>query len=508
MTQLEHARLGTVTPAMRAVASREPHLTPEQVRDEIAAGRLIIPANRVHLSHKLEPMAIGRASKTKVNANLGASPVSSGTDEEVEKMRWSVRWGADTVMDLSTGGDLDACREAIITHSTVPIGTVPIYSMIIGRKLEELTEQVILETLEHQAQQGVDYFTIHAGVLRAHLALVKKRLIGIVSRGGSLLAKWMLIHGKENPTYTLFDKICDVMRRYDVSFSLGDGLRPGGLADATDLAQLAELEVLGELTERAWRKGCQVMVEGPGHVPFDQIEFNMKLQRRLCHGAPFYVLGPIVTDVFPGYDHITSCIGATAAAYHGASMLCYVTPKEHVGLPKRDDVKQGCVAYKIAAHSADVALGIPGTRDWDDDLTTARAALNWEMHFDLSFDGEFARALHDEDLDVDTDFCAMCGHDWCSVRISKEITELDSGNVDGFQRARVEKSAALTSQQREILRARGNLSPEEIHQLASKTRGKVGASVGEKALCHSDLSEADTAQAIQQSSRVRLPVTP
>jgi len=497
VTQLEHARLGIVTPEMKRVAEREPHLTAEQVRDEVAAGRMIIPANRVHLGYGLDAMCIGRASKTKVNANLGASPVSSGTDEEVEKMRWSVRWGADTVMDLSTGGDLDACREAIIRNSSVPIGTVPIYSMIIGRKIEELSDEVILETLEHQAKQGVDYFTIHAGVLREHLPFVKKRLIGIVSRGGSLLAKWMMVHGKQNPMYTLFDDICDVMRRYDVSFSLGDGLRPGGLADATDRAQLAELETLGELTERAWRKGVQVMVEGPGHVPFDQIELNMKLQRRICHGAPFYVLGPLVTDVFPGYDHITSSIGATAAAYHGASMLCYVTPKEHVGLPKKDDVKQGCIAYKIAAHAADVALGIPGTRDWDDDLTKARAALNWEKHFELAFDGEYARAMHDEDLDVDTDFCAMCGHDWCSVRISKELAELDSGKAAGFARERVMKSAALTPEQRAILEKRGNLPPEELHRLASKTRGRMGASVGEKAACHSDVTDAERAQHMQ-----------
>ncbi|NNM27721.1 MAG: phosphomethylpyrimidine synthase ThiC, partial [Phycisphaerales bacterium] len=414
MTQLEHARLGTTTPEMKRVAEREPHLTPAQVRDEVAAGRLIIPANRHHLEFALDPMAIGRASLTKINANMGASPVSSGTDEELEKLRWAERWGADTVMDLSTGGDLDACRSALIRHSTVPIGTVPIYSMIIGRKLEELTPSVILETLEHQARQGVDYFTIHAGVLREHLPLIRKRLIGIVSRGGSLLAKWMLIHDAQNPMYQLWDDICAIMRRHDVSFSIGDGLRPGGLADATDDAQLGELAVIGTLTERAWTHGVQVMVEGPGHVPFDQVEYNMKLQRQLCHGAPFYVLGPLVTDVFPGYDHITSCIGATAAAYHGAAMLCYVTPKEHLGLPKKDDVKQGCVAYKIAAHAADVALGIPGTRDWDDELTKARAALNWEKHFELSFDPDTARAYHDEDLDVDTDFCAMCGHDWCS----------------------------------------------------------------------------------------------
>ncbi|MEZ4221502.1 MAG: phosphomethylpyrimidine synthase ThiC [Polyangiaceae bacterium] len=504
VTQLEHARLGTVTPEMRRVAEREPHLSAEQVRDEVAAGRMIIPANRVHLGYALDAMAIGRASRTKVNANLGASPVSSGTDEEVEKMRWSVRWGADTVMDLSTGGDLDACRDAIIRASRVPIGTVPIYSMIIGRKIEELTREVILETLRHQARQGVDYFTIHAGVRREHLPLVKDRLIGIVSRGGSLLAKWMLVHGKDNPMYEHFDEICDVMREYDVSFSLGDGLRPGGLADASDEAQLRELAVLGELTERAWRRGCQVMVEGPGHVPFDQIEFNMKLERRLCHGAPFYVLGPIVTDVFPGYDHITSCIGATAAAYHGASMLCYVTPKEHVGLPKRDDVKQGCIAYKIAAHSADVALGIPGTRDWDDDLTRARAALNWEKHFDLAFDGEYARALHDEDLDVDTDFCAMCGHDWCSVRISKEIVEFASGKAAGFERGAVVKSGALSDEQRRVLEQRGVLSPDEIHKLASKTRSALGAEQGHKASCHSDFVDPDAARRLQDQKLVTL----
>ena len=483
-TQFEHARLGMVTPQMRRVAERERHLTAEQVRDEVAAGRMIIPANKVHLQHQLDPMCIGRAGLTKINANMGASPVSSGTDEEIEKLRWAERWGADTVMDLSTGGDLDATRKAIIENARVPIGTVPIYSMIIGRSIEELTLDVILDSLRHQASQGVDYFTIHAGVAREHLPFIRKRLIGIVSRGGSLLAKWMLHHGEENPMFTHFEAICDVMREYDVSFALGDGLRPGGLADATDQAQLGELDRLGELTERAWRKGCQVMVEGPGHVPFDQVEFNMKLQRQRCHGAPFYVLGPLVTDVFPGYDHITSAIGATAAGYHGAAMLCYVTPKEHLGLPKREDVKQGCIAYKIAAHASDVALGIPGARDWDDDLTRARAALNWEKHFDLAFDSDTARAFHDEDLDVDTDFCAMCGHDWCSVRISKEIVEFESGKASGFERERVMKSPALTEEQQEILRTRGHLSPEEIHRLANKTQNAVAG--GEKAACHSD----------------------
>jgi phosphomethylpyrimidine synthase len=453
-------------------------------------------------------MAIGRASRTKINANMGASPVASSTDEEVEKLRWAERWGADTVMDLSTGGDLDACRGAIIRASTVPIGTVPIYSMIIGRKIEDLTEKVILESLLHQAKQGVDYFTIHAGVLREHLPFVRDRLIGIVSRGGSLIAKWMLVHKKQNPFYTHFDEICDIMREYDVSFSLGDGLRPGGLGDATDEAQLSELETLGELTERAWQKGCQVMVEGPGHVPFDQIEYNMKLQRRQCHGAPFYVLGPLVTDVFPGYDHITSAIGATSAAFHGAAMLCYVTPKEHLGLPKKDDVKQGCIAYKIAAHAADVALGIPGSRDWDDDLTKARAALNWEKHFELAFDSDIARAFHDEDLDVDTDFCGMCGHDWCSVRISKEIAEFGSGKAEGFERERVMKSPALTPDQREILEKRGVLSPEEIHRLASKTQSALGTREGNRAVCHSDYSDSETAQRLQQEKLVQLRTTP
>jgi len=497
VTQLEHARLGIVTREMQRVAEREPHLDATQVRDEVAAGRMVIPANRVHVQHRLDPMAIGRASLTKINANMGASPVSSDTDEEVEKLRWAERWGADTVMDLSTGGDLDRTREAIIRNSTVPIGTVPIYSMIVDRRLEDLDADAILAGLEHQAAQGVDYFTIHAGVLRDHLPLVRDRLIGIVSRGGSLLAKWMLHHGRENPMYELWDDICEILRRYDVTFSIGDGLRPGGLADATDRAQLAELETLGELTERAWRHGCQVMIEGPGHVPFDQIEFNMKLQRRLCHGAPFYVLGPLVTDIFPGYDHITSCVGATAAGYHGASMLCYVTPKEHLGLPKRDDVKQGVIAYKIAAHAADVALGIPGSRDRDDELTRARAALNWEKHFELAYDSDIARAYHDEDLDVDTDFCAMCGHDWCSVRISKEIGEFLSGKDERYAWDLPKVSEGLNEGQRVILEQRGILSTEEIRRLARKTRRAMSVSRGERAACHSDETAESEARSLQ-----------
>ena len=486
-TQLEHARLGTITPEMRRIAEREPHLTAQQVRDEVAAGRMIIPANHAHCAQSLDALAIGRAARTKINANLGASPVSSNIGEEVEKLRWAERWGADTVMDLSTGGDLDACREAVIRAATVPIGTVPIYAMIVGRSLEELTESIILEELRKQARQGVDFVTIHAGVLREHLPHVRDRLIGIVSRGGSLLAQWMLLHRKQNPLYTHFEEICDILREHDVAFSLGDGLRPGSLADATDEAQLSELETLGELTERAWRKGCQVMVEGPGHVPFDQIEFNMKLQRRICHGAPFYVLGPLVTDVFPGYDHITSSIGATAAAYHGASMLCYVTPKEHLGLPRKDDVKQGCVAYKIAAHAADVALGIAGTRDWDDDITKARAALNWEASYERAFDGDLARALHREDLDPGADYCSMCGHDWCAVRISKSVTAFGSGKARGFvQTSQPGPDEPLTAEQLQLLEQRGATDPERLRALAADVKQGVGAKPGRKPRCHSD----------------------
>ena len=510
ITQLEHARLGIITPQMRRVAEREPHLTPEQIRAEVAAGRMVIPANIHHLQHRLDPMCIGRASKTKINANMGASPVSSDTQEEVEKLRWAERWGADTVMDLSTGGDLDACRRAIIENSTVPIGTVPIYSMIIGRKIEELDERIVLETLAHQADQGVDYFTVHAGVLREHLRFARDRLIGLVSRGGSMLAKWMLHHNRQNIMYELWEQICDLMRQRDVTFSIGDGCRPGGLADASDDLQLAELWTIGELTERAWRRGVQVMVEGPGHVPLDQIEFNMKAQRRVCHGAPFYVLGPLVTDIFPGYDHITSCIGATNAAYHGAAMLCYVTPKEHLGLPKKEDVKAGCIAYKIAAHAADIALGIPGARDRDDELTRARAALNWKRHFELSFDPDTARALHDEDLDVDTDFCAMCGHDWCSVRISREIQEWASGKAPEAQRGKPVRSEALTAEQQEILRQRGVLSPDEIHALASKAKSVVSATdaAAAKLSCHSDYVDAQEARRIQTERLVQLDTRP
>jgi phosphomethylpyrimidine synthase len=540
MTQYESARQGIITSEMRRVAERE-NTNPEFIRDEVARGRLVIPANVRHLAgsggqaveseslrksesgngsthprgetalwvnqtvtqrwrqmndpddcpgmrapKRLDPMGIGRMVTTKINANIGASPVASSTGEEVEKLRWAQKYGADTLMDLSTGGDLAACRQAIIDHSTIPIGTVPIYSMIVGRRIEDLTYDVILAEIERQAKQGVDYFTIHAGVLREHLPLVRPRLTGIVSRGGSLLAKWMIHHGRQNPMFEMFDEISAIMREYDVTYSLGDGLRPGCLADATDPAQLAELHTLAELVQRARAAGVQAMVEGPGHVPLDQIEFNMRLQQRLCDDAPFYVLGPLVTDAFPGYDHITSAIGATEAARAGAAMLCYVTPKEHVGLPGREDVKAGCIAYKIAAHAGDVARGIAGARQWDDDLSRARAALNWPRQFELAFDGETARALHDEDLEVDTDFCAMCGHDWCSMRISKEIVEFTSGKDPTFQpERRSVRSPGPGEEGRDLLRQRAHALPV----------------VGDKHACHSELTaNADEARRVQEST--------
>ena len=399
-------------------------------------------------------------------------------------MRWAQRFGADTLMDLSTGGDLDACRQAIIDHATIPIGTVPIYGMIRGRAIEDLTHDVILQEIEKQARQGVDYVTIHAGVLREHLGLVRGRITGIVSRGGSLLAKWMIHHRQQNPMYELFDEISAILREYDVTYSLGDGLRPGCLADASDPAQLAELQTLGELVHRARASGVQAMVEGPGHVPLDQIGFNMQLQQRVCDDAPFYVLGPLVTDVFPAYDHLTSAIGATEAARHGAAMLCYVTPKEHVGLPRAQDVKDGCIAYKIAAHAGDVARGVAGARQWDDDVSRARAALNWQRQFELAFDGETARALHDEDMDVDTDFCAMCGHDWCSLRISKEIVEFASGKADGFQpERRAQRSPGVSAEGGDLIARRAATLPV----------------VGEKHACHSEVTpDGETARTIQE----------
>ena len=429
MTQLEAARQGRITPEMEIVAKKE-GLPAETVRAEVAAGRAVIPANRNHLGKRLSAMGIGRAFGTKINANIGASPVASDADNEFEKLQVAVKFGADTIMDLSTGKNLDAIRERLIGESTVPVGTVPIYQMANARNIEKITPDLVLKTIEKQAQQGVDYFTIHAGILRKHLPLVKGRLTGIVSRGGSLLAKYMIETGRENIMYELFDEICDIMRQYDVTLSAGDGLRPGCLADATDEAQLAELKTLGELTLRAWDKGVQVMIEGPGHIPFDQIQYNMEIQEKLCHGAPFYVLGPLVTDVAPGYDHITSCIGATAAAYYGASYLCYVTPKEHLGLPRVEDVKQGVIAYKIAAHAADVAKKRKGARDWDDELSKARAALDWPKQFALAMDSDYARQMHDEDLPANVEFCAMCGAGYCSMKISKDVNDWASGKSD------------------------------------------------------------------------------
>ena len=509
ITQLEHARLGIVTPEARRVAEREGYLTPEQVRDEVAAGRMVIPANTVHLEHHLDPMAIGRASKTKINANMGASPVSSSTDEEVEKLKWAERWGADTVMDLSTGGDLDATREAIITNSTVPIGTVPIYSMIIGRKIEDLDEPMILDMVDHQARQGVDYFTIHAGTLREHLPFVKERLIGIVSRGGSLLAKWMIHHGEQNPMNDrMGTKICAVMRRYDVTFSIGDGLRPGGLADASDAAQFAELQALGELTETrmALRGAGHGRGPGPRSLRPGRVQHEARADgsvtglRSTCSARSLPTSSPATTTSPPASVRPqlrTTALRCSATSHQRNTSDC----------PKRDDVKQGCIAYKIAAHAADVALGIPGTRDCDDELTKARAALNWEKHFELSFDPDTARAFHDEDLDVDTDFCAMCGHDWCSVRISKEIQEFASGKDPEYFRDKPVRSDALTPEQQEILEKRGVLSPEEIHALASKTRKDLGAEHG-KGSCHSDYVDPDGAKALQDEKIVQLNTAP
>ncbi|KPK76968.1 MAG: hypothetical protein AMJ79_04920 [Phycisphaerae bacterium SM23_30] len=426
MTQLEKARQGVITEAMRQVAEAE-KVEPEFICREAAAGRMVIPANINHLKGKLRPIGIGRSITTKINANLGASPLASDETGELKKLNVALKYGADTVMDLSTGGDVDHCRCTLIENSPAPLGTVPLYEMIINKPIEELTYDDILDTCRKQARQGVDFFTIHAGVLKKHLPKIEKRLAGIVSRGGSLLACWMTYHNRENPFFEIFDELCGIMREYDVSFSLGDGLRPGCLADATDEAQIAELHTLAELTQRAWEKGCQVIVEGPGHIPFDQIERNMKMQTELCRGAPFYVLGPLVTDVAPGYDHITSAIGATAAAYYGAAFLCYVTPREHLGLPDEEDVRQGVMATRIAAHAADVALGLGEARKWDDQLSAARARLDWTSHLELAMDPETARRMHQEKRLPDTDHCTMCGKEWCSVRISKKLRESGFG---------------------------------------------------------------------------------
>ncbi len=437
-TQLAAARRGEITDAMRRVAERE-GLDPEVIRQEIARGRLIIPANIHHKS--LDPMGIGTVATVKINANMGNSAITSNIEEELKKLHMAVHYGADTVMDLSTGGNIPEIRQAIIDASPVPIGTVPIYEALTRvKRIEDLTPQIMLETIEDQAKQGVDYMTIHAGILLEYLPLVKHRITGVVSRGGSILAQWMTAHQAQNPLYEYFDQISDILREHDVSYSLGDSLRPGCLADASDQAQLAELKTLGELTERSWAKDVQVMIEGPGHVPMDQLEMNVRLQQKYCREAPFYTLGPLVTDVAPGYDHITSAIGAAMVGWYGSSLLCYVTPKEHLGLPNEEDVRNGVIAYKIAAHAADVARGRKGARQRDDALSHARFTFDWEQQFALSLDPETARKMHDETLPdgfyKDAKFCSMCGPKFCSMRITQtaKLTEpavVGAGHIHG-----------------------------------------------------------------------------
>ncbi|MCC7497081.1 MAG: phosphomethylpyrimidine synthase ThiC [Bryobacterales bacterium] len=422
-TQMHYARKGIISGEMEYVAKRE-RIPAELVRSEVARGRMIIPANIHHTN--LEPMAIGIASKCKINANIGNSSTTSNIDEEVAKLRYSIQFGADTVMDLSTGGDIRAIRQAIIQNSPIPVGTVPIYEALSRvRRTEDLTAQVMLEVIEEQAEQGVDYMTIHAGVLVQYIPMTAKRVTGIVSRGGSILAEWMVKNHRQNFLYENFDAICRIFQKYDVSFSLGDGLRPGSLADASDEAQFAELKTLGELTKKAWEYDVQVMIEGPGHIPLDEIEMQVVKEREMCYEAPFYTLGPLVTDIAPGYDHITSAIGAALIGWHGASMLCYVTPKEHLGLPNREDVKAGIIAYKIAAHAADVARKRPGARDRDDALSHARYNFDWNKQFELSLDPETARSMHDETLPEagfkDAHFCSMCGPKFCSMNMSAKV---------------------------------------------------------------------------------------
>ena len=426
VSQMHYARRGEITPEMEFVAIRE-GVAPEFVRAEVARGRAIIPSNVNH--PESEPMIIGRNFLVKINANIGNSAVTSSIDEEVEKMTWATRWGADTVMDLSTGKNIHETREWILRNSPVPIGTVPIYQALekVNGKAEDLTWELFRDTLVEQAEQGVDYFTIHAGVLLRYVPLTASRVTGIVSRGGSILAKWCLSHHQENFLYTHFDEICEIMKTYDVAFSLGDGLRPGCTADANDAAQFAELETLGELTQVAWKHDVQVMIEGPGHVPMHLIKENMDKQLEVCAEAPFYTLGPLVTDIAPGYDHITSAIGAAMIGWFGTAMLCYVTPKEHLGLPNKKDVKDGVIAYKIAAHAADVAKGHPRARHWDDVLSKARFEFRWEDQFDLSLDPDTAREFHDETLPAPgakvAHFCSMCGPHFCSMKITQEVRE-------------------------------------------------------------------------------------
>jgi phosphomethylpyrimidine synthase len=426
VTQLHYARQGHITDEMAFVAERE-GLTPEFVRDEVARGRAIIPSNINH--PESEPMAIGRNFLVKVNANIGNSAVTSSIAEEVEKLTWATQWGADTVMDLSTGRDIHTTREWIIRNSPVPIGTVPIYQALekVDGRAEDLSWSVYRDTIIEQAEQGVDYITVHAGVLLRYIPLTAKRVTGIVSRGGSILAAWCLAHHRENFLYENFEELCEILSAYDIAFSLGDGLRPGSIADANDDAQFAELRTLGELTEIAWRHDVQVMIEGPGHVPMHKIKENVDLQLEVCKEAPFYTLGPLTTDVAPGYDHITSAIGAAMIGWYGTAMLCYVTPKEHLGLPDRQDVKDGVIAYKIAAHAADVAKGHPRAQAWDDELSKARFEFRWEDQFNLSLDPETARSFHDETLPAapakTAHFCSMCGPKFCSMRISHDVRE-------------------------------------------------------------------------------------
>jgi phosphomethylpyrimidine synthase len=427
VTQLRYARLGEITPEMEFVALRE-GTDAATVRDELASGRAILPSNVNH--PELEPMAIGSRFLVKVNANIGNSAVTSSVAEEVEKLTWATHWGADTVMDLSTGPDIHTTREWILRNSPVPVGTVPIYQALekVDGRPEELSWEIYRDTVIEQAEQGVDYFTVHAGVLLRYVPLTASRVTGIVSRGGSILAAWCLAHHRENFLYTHFEELCEIMASYDVAFSLGDGLRPGSVADANDEAQFAELRTLGELTEIAWRHDVQVMIEGPGHVPLHRIAENVSLQKELCHEAPFYTLGPLTTDIAPGYDHITSAVGAAVIGMFGTAMLCYVTPKEHLGLPDRDDVKAGMMAYKIAAHAADLAKGHPGAREWDDALSRARFEFRWEDQFALSLDPETARSYHDETLPAapakTAHFCSMCGPKFCSMRISRDVRDL------------------------------------------------------------------------------------
>ena len=437
-TQLHYARQGMVTEEMEFVSRRE-NLSPELIREEVARGRLIIPANIRHTN--LEPMCIGVASTCKVNSNIGNSAVTSEVEQELEKLRYSVKYGADTVMDLSTGGDIPRIREAILNHSPVPIGTVPIYEalMRVDGRIADLTWPIMRDVIVEQAEQGVDYMTIHAGVLIQYVPMAVKRITGIVSRGGALLAEWMVTHHRQNMLYDNFDEICKIFQKYDVSFSLGDGLRPGSIADASDEAQFAELKTLGELTKKAWEYDVQVMIEGPGHIPMDQIKMQVDMEKKMCYEAPFYTLGPLVTDFAPGYDHITSAIGAAMIGWHGAAMLCYVTPKEHLGLPNREDVKQGLIAYKIAAHAADIARHRPGARQRDDELSKARFEFDWNRQFELSLDPETARSMHDETLPEEgykeARFCSMCGPSFCSMNTSSRVSEFTAADAQAVVEA-------------------------------------------------------------------------